>query len=597
MTALPQNREDATPSAGDIVPPSAETAQPGDPAIAPSLPPCPPEVAAELQRLRQEVAQLSLGRQAQTAAYQSTAIALERDEEFIRALLNNLSEAIVACDGEGRLMVYNASACRLLALPATPSPHLRWNQYCTLHLAGVTPPLAPEDEPLRRAYRGESIQDFEMDIHQAGGQVRTVLVNGDPIRNASGDILGAVVALRDITPFRETTAALQEREAFLRSIYNGLKAAIFVVDVGADHQFHYIGINTAYEQLTGLTSHSIQGKTPEEILPPDIAAATLTRYRECVTAERPITYEEAMPLQGQSEWWLTTLTPLVSDQGRIYRLIGTSLNITRRRAAETRVQQLNADLEQRVADRTQELTQINHVLLQTTTLLEKRNYELDQFVYVASHDLKAPLRAIANLSAWIEEDLEGQLPEENQEQLQLLRGRVNRMEALINGLLEYSRVGRKEFPAETVNIQQLVAEVLDSLDPPPNFTITVAPDLPTFTAKGLLLHQVFSNLISNALKYINREDGEITIAWSDLGDRYCFSVTDNGPGIDPRYHNKVFAVFQVLQARDEVESTGIGLAIVKKIIESEGGTIEIESDLGQGATFRFTWPCFTPGAT
>jgi signal transduction histidine kinase len=209
---------------------------------------------------------------------------------------------------------------------------------------------------------------------------------------------------------------------------------------------------------------------------------------------------------------------------------------------------------------------------------------------VASHDLKAPLRAIANLSEWIEEDLQGQLPAENQQQMHLLRGRVHRMEALINGLLEYSRVGRMNAPVERVSVPKLLNEIIDSLVPPATFTIELAPHLPTFKTKLLALRQVFSNLLSNAIKHHDAADGRIQVSVKDLGYFYEFAVADDGPGIHPNYHQKIFTIFQTLQARDVKESTGIGLAIVKKIVETEGGTIRIESQENQGATFYFTWP-------
>ncbi|NJM88337.1 MAG: GHKL domain-containing protein [Hydrococcus sp. RU_2_2] len=227
---------------------------------------------------------------------------------------------------------------------------------------------------------------------------------------------------------------------------------------------------------------------------------------------------------------------------------------------------------------------------QLLTLLTLRNQELDRFTYVVSHDLKAPLRAIANLSQWIEDDLEGQLPEDNQRNMELLRSRVYRMEALISGLLEYSRVGRTEVASETININELLEEILDSLDPPATYTIEVQATMPTLTTKKLLLSQVFSNLISNAIKHSAREDGRIEITAITKGKYYEFSVSDNGGGIAPENHEKIFGIFQTLKGRDQKENTGIGLSIVKKIVEAEGGEIVLESELGQGATFRFTCP-------
>jgi PAS domain S-box-containing protein len=251
----------------------------------------------------------------------------------------------------------------------------------------------------------------------------------------------------------------------------------------------------------------------------------------------------------------------------------------------TEVQQTQAKLQAR-AD---ELVQMSSILAQTNLTLEDRNRELEQFAYVASHDLKAPLRAIANLSEWIEEDLQGQLPAENQKQMQLLRGRVHRMEALINGLLEYSRVGRTKAAIEFVNVAEMLDEVIDSLAPPATFTVDLVSPMPTLHTKAMALRQVFANLISNAIKHHHSDTGQIQISVKDVGTAYEFAIADNGPGIHPDYHQKIFTIFQTLQARDIKESTGIGLAIVKKIVESEGGKIWVESQEGKGATFYFTW--------
>lgn len=251
----------------------------------------------------------------------------------------------------------------------------------------------------------------------------------------------------------------------------------------------------------------------------------------------------------------------------------------------TEIQQTQEKLESRA----NELARLSAILAQTNATLEDRNQELEQFAYVASHDLKAPLRAIANLSEWIEEDLQGDLPPENQKQMQLLRGRVHRMEALINGLLEYSRIGRVKTAIETVSLTKLLAEIVDSLAPPATFAIHIPPDLPTLKTKVLPLRQVLANLIGNAIKHHDKNAGRIQISVKDLGNFYEFAVTDDGPGIHPDFHQKIFTIFQTLQARDTKESTGIGLSIVKKIVETEGGTIQVESQEGQGSTFYFTW--------
>jgi signal transduction histidine kinase len=235
-----------------------------------------------------------------------------------------------------------------------------------------------------------------------------------------------------------------------------------------------------------------------------------------------------------------------------------------------------------------DLVQLNKVLAHTNVMLGDRNRELDQFAYVSSHDLKAPLRAIANLSEWIEEDLEGQASPEVKQHMNLLRKRVHRMEALINGLLDYSRVGRSHVPIETVNVATLLAEVIDSLDPPPTFRVE-AKAMPTIQTRRLPLSQVFSNLISNAIKHCHRDDGKIWITAQQKDKFYEFSVSDNGQGIAPEHQTRIFTIFQTLEPRDKTENTGIGLSIVKKIVETEGGKVWVESEPGKGATFCFTW--------
>lgn len=229
--------------------------------------------------------------------------------------------------------------------------------------------------------------------------------------------------------------------------------------------------------------------------------------------------------------------------------------------------------------------------------LERSNRELDHFAYVTTHDLKAPLRAISTLSGWIEEDLGKSLPEDTAEHLNLLRGRVQRMEALIDGILEYSRVGRVDVDLELVDVRQLISEVVELVGVPQSFTVQVGDGMPVFVTRRVRLQQVLSNLISNAIKYSDREDGRIEISVRTLDDgRYEFSVADNGPGIAPEYHDRVFLIFQTLQSRDVIESTGVGLALVKKIVENEGGRVTLESEDGKGATFRFTWPSYVTPA-
>ena len=247
------------------------------------------------------------------------------------------------------------------------------------------------------------------------------------------------------------------------------------------------------------------------------------------------------------------------------------------------------EAENSLKEKAKELKQTNQKLRKTASLLKKRNYELDRFAYVTSHDLKAPLRAIANLATWLGEDLEGIIPEESQQHLKLMQSRVERMDGLIQGLLEYSRVGRIRHSIATVDVKNLLLEIIDSLSPPIKIRIAIAEALPTLQTDMISLRQVFANLISNAIKYNDKDLGKIEISAQKQANFYEFAVTDNGPGIEPQHHERIFKIFQTLQARDTFESTGIGLSIVKKILEERGDSIRVDSQLGQGATFSFTW--------
>ncbi|MFD2787067.1 sensor histidine kinase [Hymenobacter rubripertinctus] len=235
------------------------------------------------------------------------------------------------------------------------------------------------------------------------------------------------------------------------------------------------------------------------------------------------------------------------------------------------------------------LNRMTQTLETTFTALQTRNRELDQFAYVASHDLKAPLRGVLTVVKWIEDELSQEISEQMGQYLTMMKGRLHRLEDLINGLLAYARAGRTERQLEAVPVQELVREVAE-LVVPPTFEVVTPEPLPVLHTDRLSLQQVFTNLMGNAAKYHHRPAGRLTITAQDIGACYEFRVQDDGPGIAPQFHQKIFLMFQTLRDRHTAESTGIGLSIVKRIVEEQKGTIRVESEAGNGSAFIFTWP-------
>jgi len=221
-------------------------------------------------------------------------------------------------------------------------------------------------------------------------------------------------------------------------------------------------------------------------------------------------------------------------------------------------------------------------------MLQKSNSDLDEFAYIASHDLKAPLNAIKRLVSWIEEDASEVLQGDSLEHFSMIKNRINRMNMLLKDLLDYSRVGKNDGLPQKLNLLETTKHCYELLGLPEDFVIDV-DDIDLVLPK-LPLELVLTNLMSNAIKHHDKKSGQVTIKCKHLKHDYEISVTDDGPGIDPSLHEKIFEKFQTLKPRDEVEGSGLGLAMVEKALANHSGEISIKSDVGKGATFIIKWP-------
>ncbi|MEJ0096608.1 MAG: CHASE3 domain-containing protein [Methylocella sp.] len=259
--------------------------------------------------------------------------------------------------------------------------------------------------------------------------------------------------------------------------------------------------------------------------------------------------------------------PHRAPDGRILGVVTLLTDITERKRMERRLEQQARDL-------------------------LRSNEELEQFAYVASHDLKAPLRGIENLTSWIEEDLEQFLAGDTRTNMDLLKGRVRRLESLLEDPLAYSRSGRDEATVDLVDAKKLVEELAILVSSPQGFSVVASPSLPTVMTARAPLTQALQNLIGNAIMHHDHPaDGHVWVDAQPLPDAVEFTVMDDGPGIPERFRDRVFGMFQTLKPRDEVEGSGMGLAIVKKLIDRQGGRIWLtDSPKGRGLAVHFVWP-------
>jgi signal transduction histidine kinase len=339
--------------------------------------------------------------------------------------------------------------------------------------------------------------------------------------------------------------------------------------------------------ITGEPKYALCGATPEEA-----AAIAAHEYALHPTLSRALRVDDLRKMTSPANLGVLGTLPRVTSyltvpiKGRRGDVIGAiALGHSRSGAFDARAEQLVTGLASMTATAADSarLFREAHELI---AALERSNRDLDHFAYVTSHDLRAPLRGIANLTNWVEEDMAAALTPRSREHLHLVRGRVQRLEDLIQGVLDYSRAGRvADEPIEIV-VGELIGEVIELLSPPPHVHVGIGR-LPTLRSTKVPLEQVFMNLIANALKHGGTH---IEVGAEPVTDGWEFFVRDNGPGIPAQFHAQIWGLFQTLKPRDHVETTGIGLAIVRRIVEAHGGGAWVESEEGCGATFRFTWP-------
>ncbi|OHC63159.1 MAG: hypothetical protein A2045_06850 [Rhodocyclales bacterium GWA2_65_20] len=405
---------------------------------------------------------------------------------------------------------------------------------------------------------------------------------GEP--NVHADVSGPK-DIRDMAAaFNSMLAALQEREQALResmafqdSLLNAMPIPVFY----KDRNGRYVGFNKAYEAYFGATIDQLIGKTAFDISPRELAEIYHAKDAELFESGGVQQYESQVKnTHGELRDVIFNKAVFADSQGAIGGLIGAILDITDRKNAEEEIRKLNQELEQRVVERTAQL--------------ELANRELEAFSYSISHDLRAPLRHIDGFVRLLEERTEANLDEKSRHYMSTISDSARRMSTLIDDILSFSRMGRREMADTLVDLGALVQEVIRELEAetPGRAIEWRVAELPVVVGDHAMLRVVLVNLISNALKFTRKcPQAEIGIGCQPGSDAETIVfVRDNGAGFDMQYANKLFGVFQRLHSSDEFEGTGIGLAIVKRIVERHGGRVWAEGKVDGGATFYFSLP-------
>jgi PAS domain S-box-containing protein len=500
---------------------------------------------------------------------------LRRNEEFTRRVLESNHDCIKVFDLEGRLLYMNNGG--LVMLEIDDFSTIADKSWGTLWQGNEAENIANALATARSGKTG----GFEGYCPTATGKPKWWEVVVTPILDADGRVEQILSVSRDITDRRQAEIAIQASEELFRHTFEYTPMGFAHVSIEGE----FLRVNQRFCEIVGYSQAELLASTFQAITEPADLGEDLALVAGLLNGEiHEYTLEKRyIHKQGHQVWVNLTValireTDIVPNRGAPKHFISAIQDITERKQLEIINQQQTADLQR-----------LNHSLVLAQQRLKERNEDLDSFVYLVSHDLKAPLRSIANLSEWIEEDIGDLIGEEGQQHFQLLRQRVQRMDALIVGLLGYSRVGTQKLATEVIDVAQLLAETIDSLAPPAKFQIEVLSELPTLDTKPILLSQVFANLLTNAIKHHDRHRGRVEISSQDLGDRYQFSIADDGPGIPQHSQERVFEMFQTLQPSVASNNTGIGLALVKKIVEGEGGRIWLDLDRSPGACFHFTW--------
>jgi len=486
---------------------------------------------------------------------------LRDSEAKYRALHESSRDGCVATDLDGKILECNTAFQEMVGYTADELGQLTYED--------ITPPRWHDREAKIVAEqvftRGYS-DLYEKEYIHKDGTVFPIELRLYLQKNRAGDPIGLWAVVRNISERQRAQEEILREKAFSESLINSLPGVFYMLDETGK----YVWWNQNLEDATECTAAEMPNIHPLELFQGEDREKVRERIARAFAEGRVAVEAELVSKSGWRTPYYFTGVRVVKD-GAPY-LVGLGIDITERQKARDVLEKLNDDLEATVQE------------------LERSNQELQDFAHITAHDLKAPLRGIATLADWFARDYAEQVDEPGRETLHLLQSRVGRMTHLIDGILRYSEIGQGQQCIEMLDTHTLLEEVIEQIAPPDHIEICIEGCLPRVPGERTRLTQVFQNLVSNAVKYIDKPRGRIRISARDEGDVCQFTVTDNGPGIEARHFARIFQMFQTLSGSEHCDSTGLGLAVVKKIVDTYGGRIWLESEIGVGSSFHFTLP-------
>jgi PAS domain S-box-containing protein len=482
------------------------------------------------------------------------------------ATLESTTDGILVVDLNGKVASYNQKFLQLWQISESLAATKDFDKILTSVLDQLINPEKFISE-VKRLYSNPLASSLDI-VEFKDGRVYERCSQPQRIDNK---VVGRVWSFRDVTDKKIAERALKESKQMLQIVMNNIPQFIF----WKDRNLTYLGCNSNFAKAAGFSKpEEVVGKTDNDLAWKKEEAASYREYDNKVMDTNMPQYhiiEQQKQADGKQAWIDTNKIPLHDANGNVVGILGSYEDITDRKKAEEEKEKLNHEL-------------------------EEANQEMKNFVYIASHDLREPLRKVAAFGDMLQKSLGGKLESEDAENLQFMIDGAQRMNKMIEGLLVYSRVSTKTNPPEVVDLNEIVKQLqqleLSIVLQEKQVAMEIPESLPSVAADPVQIRQLMQNLIANGIKYQAKGNiPRITITSKSAGNGTVrINVTDNGIGIKPEYQQAIFVMFKRLHSRSEYEGTGIGLAVCKKIVERHGGQIGIESEYGKGCTFWFTMP-------